>query len=1094
VTIHLTNVSLTRAIDSVSRVANVFVQYQSTLLRQYSRPVTVDATQVPLGVLLEQILTGTTLRVVAGGPGNLTIVPSEGIAGDSVPGVGTINGRVVDSATGRGIAGVAVAVTGTKVATLTREDGRFTLSRVPTGAHVVTAKLFGYRPVSRPAEVTAIQPVTLVFQLTSMPNVLSGVVTTATGMQRKITVGNDITTINVDSVMQTAPIHTVTDLLETRVPGLTVTHSSGEPGAPSRIRLRGASSITGNNDPIVIVDGVRVYASQSDTRNNNLAPSVGGNTNRYTAPSPLDQVDPNSIETIEVFKGPSASSQYGADAANGVIVITTKKGRPGPAKWLLDLDQGVNWIPGSWPDNYYRFGLGVFNQATGSPLCDWNDASCHVDSTVAFQALNDSRYSVFSHGIDQSASLNIRGGASTLTYSLTGSGSNVTGNLKLPAIERQRYEKFYGSVPNYLIRPDKHKRWSLNGQITARPTSTVNLALTSILSDEATQTGSLNQAIGQLLGVYIDPTQLASTTLLKNDVERATDNQRSSTTALQVDWQFRPQLMLTITGGVSTNDREDVTYIPFGVNSCVVGASAIGDNTCGDTTGHYGYGRGSSQDKTAAIRTQIPLPFLTLGLGTDLHVATTSDFMAENDQLAPGVTVPTTFCLGLQFNLDRCGTLGTTAISTYGWYAQPTLNLRSRFFVSPGFRLDGGSASGSRAGLTGFPKIDVSYIMIDETRPVGPISLFRPRLAFGYAGTQPSPADRLRLLNANNSGQTVSLDGGLTYVPVVKISTVGNTQLRPEKKRELETGAELDLWHNRVSMIYSYYNSTRIDAIISVPLAASVSAAIGGFGSIATNIGVVRNTGHELTLTTQLLQTRAVGWTVGGNFSANRNRVVRLNPGQSALSSGNGTQRVVAGYPLWGTWARPITAFADKNGDNIIERGEIRYGDSSVYVGQSDPKYQAAFTTDVNLGSQIGLHAGFAMQHGMTQINSVALNSGALALLPNAPGATLATQASVGAAQAAQGTKLALTQTVNTFRFNDLSITYNLPTAITGRMRVPWARLALQGSNLGLHTNYRGKDPNVNAFATSGSTGDWTEDGGQVPLPRLWRLSLSLGN
>ena len=104
-----------------------------------------------------------------------------------------------------------------------------------------------------------------------IPTVLSGVVTTATGLQRKVEVGNDITTINVDSVMRVAPISTVTDLLETRVPGLTVLHTSGVPGNPSRIRIRGASSITGNNDPIVVVDGVRVYASQSDQRNDNLA-------------------------------------------------------------------------------------------------------------------------------------------------------------------------------------------------------------------------------------------------------------------------------------------------------------------------------------------------------------------------------------------------------------------------------------------------------------------------------------------------------------------------------------------------------------------------------------------------------------------------------------------------------------------------------------------------------------------------------------------------------------------------------------------------------------------------------------------------------
>jgi TonB-dependent SusC/RagA subfamily outer membrane receptor len=225
-------------------------------------------------------------------------------------------------------------------------------------------------------------------------------------MQRKIEVGNDITTINVDSVMKVAPISSVTDLLETRVPGLTVLHSSGVPGDPSRIRLRGSRSITGNNDPIVIVDGVRVYASQSDSRNSSLAPAAVGGTNlasdrrgstpagQYAAPSPLDQIDPNSIESIEVFKGPSATALYGSDAANGVIVITTKHGRAGPTHWNVSLGQGVNWVPGDWPVNYYRFGINTFLPgAYGAPfgMCVWYDTECTVDSVVAFQALNDPR-------------------------------------------------------------------------------------------------------------------------------------------------------------------------------------------------------------------------------------------------------------------------------------------------------------------------------------------------------------------------------------------------------------------------------------------------------------------------------------------------------------------------------------------------------------------------------------------------------------------------------------------------------------------------------------------------------------------------------
>ena len=1021
---------------------------------------------------------------------------------------GTISGWVADSTTGAGLHGAQVRVAGTKLSAVTSDSGNFTLRNVPLGDQILQARLFGYRPATRTVTVVEGERTTVRIAMVPVPTVLSGVVTTATGLQRKVEVGNDITRINVDSVMQVTPISSVTDLLETRVPGLTVLHTSGDPGDPSRIRLRGASSITGNNDPILVVDGVRVYASQSDSRNQNLATSANldysnttsNNVGKYAAPSPLDQLDPNSIATIEVFKGPSASALYGSDAANGVIIITTKQGRAGPTHWSLNLGNGVNWLPGSWPTNYYRFGLGIVNQNSGSPFCTWSDLSCTVDSLVAFQALNDPRYSVFTHGHDQTASLTVSGGVPTLQYSLTGSAAGDVGNLKLPGIEQQRYAKFYGAVPGYLLHPDNYQTWGANGQLTAQPASTARVALTSSLFNSNQQQGSLQQAIGQLEGEYIDPTQLASTPLIQNDVERATSASLTSTNALTLGWHQIPWLPVDVTGGLNTIQRTDETYIPFGVN---YSGSVVNG---GDTTGSYGLRRGTSQVKTLTVGTSIPAKVLTLAVGAQVTNQSTADVTAYTNQLAPGVSIPTSFPTA-----NNASSFGqsTTASSTYGWYAEPRLNFASRFFVSPGFRLDGGSASGANAGLTGFPKIDLSYVAVDQSRPRGILTLLRPRFAFGYAGTQPGPAEKLRLLNTTDSNEpntVVSLDGS-TFVPIVQVSTLGNTQLRPERSRELEGGFDLELWHGRLALTYTQYNKTRTDAIIQIPVAPSVNASnIGivvgsGVYSIYKNIGVVRNTGTELTFTTQLLESRAASWTVGGNLSNNRNIVVRLNPGQPTISVGN--TRVQAGYPLWGTWALPVASFVDVNHDGIIEPNEVAYGDSAVFVGQADPKYQLNLNTGVTLlDGRLSVNATFAYQNGLTQTNAGALNSGAFALLPNTPGTSLGTQAAVVAATCpllsfgsclGSKTPIGLIQTVNTFRFDALSIGYNIPQTISTLFRVPRMALALQGENLGLHTNYRGKDPNVTVFSSS-SAGDLTVDAGQLPQPRVWWLKLTVGN
>jgi TonB-dependent SusC/RagA subfamily outer membrane receptor len=962
------------------------------------------------------------------------------------------------------------------------------------------------------------------------------VVTTATGVQRKIEVGNDITTLSVDSIRQVAPITSVTDLLETRVPGLTVVHSSGTPGDPSRLRLRGAGSIQMNNDPIVIVDGMRVYASQSDSRNQNLAPSKAGNAsggglggNPYNAPSPLDQIDPNNIATIEVLKGPSATAIYGSDAASGVIVITTKRGEAGPTRWSADVSQGVNWLPGEWPTNYYRFGHTL---AGASTLCAWNDLTCAIDSTVAFQALNDPRYSVFAHGSDQQVTLTVSGGLPTLIYNLTASGGNTLGNLKLPGSEIQRYDSLYGLIPHTLVRPDRYTTWSGAGTLTASPMPTMHATLQSSLFNSTQHRSALDGALTQLSGRYLSPTTLAGP-LLHGEYERATADQLTANNSVALQWQPRSWLPLQGSAGINTMQRNDVSYVPYGIYDDEFDANQNWNCTfifCGDTTGSYGLGRGTSRVMTVTVGTAIPTfaQKVTVAVGGNFYSTNTADFAVYTDQLAPGVSEPTTFltpCVEGSSALCNSPTRQSTFHqSTYGWYVEPRLNVLSRFFMSPGFRLDGGSGAATSSskvgGLSAFPKMDFSYIAIDRQseRPLwGFLSLLRPRLAFGYAGTQPAPSDKLRLYNigsysnspAGQSGLTsqdqtgcgplVTLDGK-TPIPAVCINALGNTQLRPERSSELEGGFDATLWQGRLSITYSQYNKTRQDAIIAIPVAQSVYSAGGSPFSIQKNIGVIRNTGTEVQLNATPLESRSIGWTLGANFSKNNNKVVRLNAGQlPIIMNGNGSltpiqTRVEAGYALFGMFTRPIVGYADANDNGILDPDEIRYGDSVVYVGRPDPNYQVALTSDLTLfGGRLGVHAGFAYENGMTQTNSAACTSNAIRLL--APNPSFATQAAVVAAgcESSPQSAIGIVQTVNTFRFQTLSVNYYVPQRVSTWARIPRMSVALQGSNLGLHTNYRGKDPDVNAFATV-SAGDETVDTGQLPEPRTWWLRITLGN
>jgi TonB-dependent SusC/RagA subfamily outer membrane receptor len=1062
------------------------------------------------------VLKGTGLTATVASDGETIVLHSATGAteSDSVQkSTGAITGVVKDSASEKGVEGAVVSIGGTKVSTLTSEDGTFTLQDVPAGKQFLTIKLFGYRPASRTVVITEGGRVRTSFVLTPTATVLSGVVTTATGSQRKIEVGNDITTINVDSVMQVAPISSVTDLLESRVPGLTVLHSSGTPGDPSRLRLRGASSITGNNDPIVIIDGVRVYAAQSDPRNSNLAGSDVGRSypqnglngglptgvSNYAAPSPLDQIDPNSIETIDVLKGPAASSLYGSDAANGVIIITTKKGRPGTVQWTTSLTQGLSGLPGSYPVQTVRWGhastAGGTEYEAREMVCDIASTNCNViDSVTHFQILNLPRWSPFGQGHSTLGSVSVSGGPSTLTYAFTGSAGSDIGYFKLPDAMREAFQEVHGyAAPNWATRPDKYTTWAGSGQVTASVSADLQLTFNSSLFHGLQQRSSLERLVPTFVAL-VDTLHSISGDVaneaLENAYERATAEPTTYNNSLNASWAPWAWLPLTSTAGLNMTTERDVSILPRDITML--------PNF--DTLGYYGVAQKSTVLKTLTVNTTIPgwRGRLKTALGINVYTQQTSDLISQQDTLGFGVTTPP--------NLVGGTTQSITGTATYGWFFEPRFTLSQRFFLTPGFRLDGGNANGGRASVSGlpahltfaalFPKVNFSWVALDRQqgnqRPLwGVLTLLRPRLALGAAGVQPTPGDQLRLLEG------VAING-VDLSPssnndALEIATLGNTKLRPERSFEIEGGFDVEAWYNRASVKVTMSSKTQHDAIISVPVAPSVY----GGGNIKLNIGEVRNTSLEIEASAHPIETPMVSWYVNGSVSHNDNKVLRLAPDVSFIGGGGSNitgTKIAVGYPLFGRWAKPILGYADANGDGIIQAGEIRLGDTAVYLGRQDPAYTATLVTDLTLfHGLLSMHANLLRTGEYTQLNNASESRGTFLSTANDSNATLAQQAAYVAAVVAPFgsgplSPIGMTQTVSSWRFQSLSVNYNVPQSLARYFHMDRMSVALQGNNIRLWTNYRGKDPNVNALPNGNAVGD----GGQLPEPRTWSLKLNL--
>jgi TonB-dependent SusC/RagA subfamily outer membrane receptor len=627
----------------------------------FSKRVTVRIVDMNIVDAMATALKGTGLQAIFT-PDDKTVVlrtRSDSVVAEPEH-TGAIIGSVTDSASNKGLAGATVSVLGSKISVLTKDNGSFVLPKVPVGKQSVTVKLIGYKSLSQNVIVVNNSRVTMHVVLIPTATVLSGVVTTVTGVQQRLAVGNDITTINVDSVMKTAPITSVTDLLETRVPGLTVQRTSGVPGAPSRIRLRGIgggllpNGEGASNDPIVVIDGIRIYANQSTPVDQNLAPTSSSAlrngqasySSDYPPPSALDQIDPNSIETIEVLKGPSAAAMYGSDAANGVIVITTKHGQAGHTYYSLRLGSSIQYMPGVYAaPGYYPFLYPILNSAAGTATpCTIQMTGCvppFLDSLVRFQALDDSRLSTIGRGSSNNASLTVSGGSNALTYSFTGSGTTTLGLTKMPLLYQDTYRDLYGATPpQWMRRPDRYTTWGMQANFVAVPTSNLRVTLMTSLTNSAQQQSSANLTLSSLASSYIDTTAIAPYTI-GGYATRIQSKSTVANTAMSFAWTAWRILPLSGTLGISTNDRQDKKLEPYGIVQPFTNGTSTSN---GDSVGFFSAGRGTSVTKSGTLSGSLfPTGRITTAVGLQVTQISQNIFQGASDSLAPGVSVPSTF-------------------------------------------------------------------------------------------------------------------------------------------------------------------------------------------------------------------------------------------------------------------------------------------------------------------------------------------------------------------------------------------------------------------------------------------------------------------
>jgi TonB-dependent starch-binding outer membrane protein SusC len=946
---------------------------------------------------------------------------------------GSITGTVIDQATNEPLRGAQVSVAGTNLGSLTNAEGSYTIRNVPAGEQELRATIIGYRTGRETVTVAADDVATANFALQQTAIAVEGLVVTATGEQaRRRELGNTVSQISVPDV-ELAPVNKFSDLLQGRAAGVTVQQSGGTTGTGSRIRIRGSASVSLSNQPLLIIDGVRIHDSP-----NSGSIGVGGQT-----PSRLEDINPEDIENIEILKGPAASALYGTAAANGVIQITTRRGRAGVPTWNAYTEVGSVLERTRWPANFEA------RDADGGwcPTPFQAFGICEIDNIVTWNPLMDRAEgdgvsnpdlgpaSPFRDGNRRQFGVNVAGGGDVATYYFSAEQEGEAG----------------------VFRNNDLNRVSLRANVQSNIRDDLDVSVstgytTSDLSLPQNDNNILGLVTNAMLGwaeddpVHRGYAPVGPDQIFEIDTRQQIDRFVGSANA---NWRPLDWLSFVGTAGLDFLGRHDNETIQPGrvdFADYPEGRRISNRIQVGNYTANFG--------GTATFELN-PNVISTTSAGTQYHQEIFRGTYASGWQLLEG-------------SESLAGTNARFAVNeinqdvrTLGGYLQQQFGINDRIFLTGAVRGDDNSAFGSDFGLVLYPSLSASWVIGEEDwfPQLQAVSSLRLRASYGRSGLRPGFRQALTFL----SPVAVAVEG--VDAPGFTIGGAGDPDLAPEISSEFETGFDLGLLDERFGLEFTYYNKTSRDALVFRRLAPSLGVATGRY----ENIGSVRNEGVEALLNASILDLPTTQWDATLSVSSNRNELLELAEGIEPIIFGLGgdSQRHEPGFPLGGYWAYPLEGW-EAGESGIVGPGDVQIGDEQEYRGTPFPKYEVSLSSSVTLFDLVRLSALVDHHGGHTLLNSTEEFRCAFFICeglndPNAP------EAEQARAIAAAQYNFGMPSTIDGFledatftKLREASVTLMSPPAWTDRLRVQGLSLTLSGRNLATWTNYTGADPEVN--------------------------------
>ncbi len=983
---------------------------------------------------------------------------------DSDPLALTVSGIVTDQ-DGESLIGVNVLIKGTATGTVTDIDGSYSLE-VADENSILVFSYTGY--VSQELMVGGRSSINVT--MSEDVKELQEIVVIGYGTQRKKDLTGSISSVDADEY-KNQPVNRLDQILQGRTAGVNVTNSSGAPGGTTSIRIRGANSINGNNDPLYVVDGF-----------------VGAD---------FRDVNPSDIETIQVLKDASATAIYGSRGSNGVVLITTKSGVAGDPKLSVTARYITSEILDTWD---------VLDAKTFAEIA--NERARTLGTSEPFTSADISRFAsgggtdwqdeLLRTGTGQEFQVDYSGGSDAITYFISGN---------------------YFDQDGIIINSD-YKRYSLRTNIKANLSEKLKANLKmNFIRRENNNTGGGGNTSGSIAGALA----WAPTTPARDEngiltVRDPISSIKGNPIELALNDVIRENNTLNANGGFQYEILEGLTAdVSFGIS---YGNTQVKNFSAGSISNNSSARRGSIENiflqntNTINYRRVFNNVHRIELTGVLEHQTLQSDQVFAN---ASGLQFPDLRFDNITLASSLTGDANKSKQTIRSYIGRFNYSYANKYLITAAIRADGSSKFRGDNQFGSFPSLALGWRVSEESFMQGN-NLFNDlkiRASYGQTGSQAVPVfGTITTFNTSNFDAGTSFSNGQLTSGII-IGNPGNQNLKWETTEQFNVGADMEILNSRLGITLDYFQKSTTDLLLNEPL-----PQYSGGGSIFRNLGEVKNQGFEFSISAAVLNKEHFSWSTSFNASFLTNEVVSIGDREQIFVDGNAGAGltnlpegvILPGYSLsnyWGlkylgVWqtneADQAAAFGNVPGDSRYEdlNGDgVIGGDDYQIIGSGLPDKLLGWNNTFSY-KNFTLNAFFQSMLGYDKWNFTY----AQAIMASADAREI-THADIvnrwsssnsgseipafSASDVAEIQSSRFVESGDFFRLKNLSLTYHLPDELLPGIG---GSVMIGANNLWTITDYRGIDPET--YSNLGSSDARGADAGSYPNAKTWTFGLNL--